>query len=111
MTTPAQLLSQFGLKRAYERECDRVAGFQRVSERFLQILTDARPAHQHVAPGLALYYALRDIAAAPCPQQALDAAVTTLVRELDIVSPDAGPMPERQLRLRQALLAPEGKAA
>lgn len=111
MTTPAQLLGQFGLKRAYERECDRVAGFQRVSERFLEILTAVQPPQLHVSPGLALYYALRDVAASACPQQALDAAVTTLVRELDIVSPDAGPAVERQGRLRQTLLAPRDKVA
>lgn len=111
MTSPAHHLIPFGLKRAFERECDRVPGLQRVSERFLAAFTKVRPAQSHVAPGLALYYALRDVAASRCPQQALDAAVTALVRELDIITPDAGPVVERQLRLRQALLAPEEKAA
>lgn len=110
MTNPAQILQQFGLKRAYERECRRVPGFKRVTQRFLAALGPTGPGHPHVAPGLALYCALRDTAEAPCPQQALDAAVTILVRELDIVSPDAGPVLERLQRLRQVLLAPEGEA-
>jgi hypothetical protein len=105
MTTPTDVLNPLGLKRAYERECRRVPGFKRVSERFLSLLRDVGPTHSHVSPALALYCALRDTAALACPQQALDAAVTLLARELDIVTPDADPVPQRLDRLRQRLLA------
>lgn len=111
MTTPAKLLKKFGLKRAYERECRRIPGFQQVMERFVTAMADLQPAQAHVAPRVALYYALRDAADATCPQQALDAAVSVLVQELDIASPDAGPVVDRHRRLRQSLLAPRDKAA
>ena len=111
MSNPVELLVPLGLRRTYERECIRVPGLQRVTQRFCEHISRAPGLDTHITPALALYVALRDASLRPCPLQALEHVVSTLAVELDLATHDSRPRHLRLGELRQALLAPYPEAS